>query len=161
MKNIVGLGLLALSLAAIAIVIHDRAIGYTPAGTNAALDMQSIHVRIPLPERLALVRVATGTVQGIGTVYHVRSGTLDSCDIGVFYRINKDSVASSRTRWTKDTLDMAARTDIDVPPQVKAFDDFYLVFEPSQAACSTDPQTSGELEERALLWRALPSASLI
>jgi|GEM_PF-6829227 len=101
------------------------------------------------------------TAQGVGSVLfmtteEIRASAPD-CYLGAFYRIEKAALVEggeNRTNWTLETLEAAANATTS-PPSAKEFDDFFLVFEPSQAVCSGN---SDEPRLREALWMTVTTA---
>jgi hypothetical protein len=127
------------------------------ATSTRTFNLSEFGVAITIPSSLNDLEYSVRTQQGINTVLHMIIE--DSCEIGVFYKIEKDAIPASRTNWTKDSL-AAAQGSVDGnPAQVKEFTDFYLAFEPSQATCSTkESDIETETKKRADLWNSLVTA---
>jgi hypothetical protein len=117
------------------------------------LDINELGVVLDLGERSNDYSYTTRTVQGVGTVAFVSSPLLtpaaEACELGALYRLKKEGFEQYRTRWTEETLKLAAEGG-DIPPQVKEFDDSYLIFEPSQAVCTSDQGLEVELRSALL-----------
>jgi hypothetical protein len=110
------------------------------------LKIHELSVKLPVNNRTYGYTYGTQNVLGYGTVAFVSSPKLapleDTCQLGAFYRLKKQGFEQYRTRWSEESLQTAAQAS---PPTVKEFNDSYLVFEPSQAVCSSDPARESEL----------------
>lgn len=129
------------------------------------LVLADLGIGIVRPDLLTAIELRPTMVQSVGKT--VRVSTLStnqsqSCELGVFYKIMKDGAALARTQWTEERLIAAAEEVNGVPAQVKIFQDFYLVFEPSQATCSNaDDKKQVEAAERGALWTAVSTAEIV
>lgn len=133
-------------------VVFSRNIG------SGSLVLAELGIRLNVPASLSGAAIGTSTVQAVGPVAWV---AVEECVLGAFYEIDKSDLEQPRTRWTQESLNAATKDSADVPQQAKEFDDFYLVFEPSQAACATE--RSAEKKEASLredLWRSIKTARL-
>ncbi|MBX4215615.1 hypothetical protein KW797_01560 [Candidatus Parcubacteria bacterium] len=103
-----------------------------------------------------------GTMPGVGPVAFITTGEIKAsaadCYLGSFYRISKDSLmqGTHKTRWTTESL-LAQVNPTSSPATVKEFEDFFLVFEPSQSVCSGN---SDEPRLREQVWLKVPTAKL-
>lgn len=123
------------------------------------LNLNEFGVALDLPASLSDVTYTAQTQEGIGTVLFAHAL---NCTLGAFYKIDKTArggIVETKTTWTKEKLETAQAPQGDSPAQVKEFTNFYLVFEPSQAACSSDQdRIAAESEKRTALWNALTTA---
>jgi hypothetical protein len=167
MKRILVIAVLALIAIALLAVIRPPQRDAENQGVPGAVALPDLGVSVVLPTGLEGLAVATTTVQRLGTVLHVAvppapgsGGT--ACELGVFYNVRKADLAAPGTRWNEETLRAAAAGSEGIPPQAKEFPEFYFVFEPSQAACSTDEaQMQIEIALRQALWLSVSSAMLL
>ncbi len=146
--------LLGVALLAYAVSQRDDA-----AGTPRTLNLTEFGIALDLPPSLdGLTYTARNeTPNGPGTVLHMM--TEDQCDIGAIYKIPTNAISKSGTTWTKETLEENMGPVGNNPARVKKFTDFYLVFEPSQAACSSDSEiVQQEAAQRLALWNSLVTA---
>lgn len=132
---------------------------------QAHLILTDLGIRIVRPDALTAIELRPTTVQSVGKTVRVASlssNPAQSCELGVLYTVPKSGIAEARTKWTEKTLVAASKESNGVPPQVKIFSDFYLVFEPSQATCSNaDDKKAIEATERGALWAAISSAEIV
>jgi hypothetical protein len=153
----------------VAIIVAVVIIGVVLYGTQVSSPLNSEPQRFNLNE-FGIAILVPGSVDdlayeprtqnGVGTVLHMK--VENECEIGVFYKIEKNRIAQSRTSWTRETLQAAMVATDDKPAQVKEFTDFYLVFEPSQAACSSDADTiAREQKKRTDVWSAVTTAQFM
>lgn len=162
-RALLGLGIVIVLIVAGLFAI--RADAPTTSQTDNAILLTEYGLKIPVSSPVlegTTYRVAQ--VQGLGSVLHMQSPDVknqngDPCELGAFYKIQKNAIAASRTSWTKAKLEAAMSPQNGSPAQVKSFTDFYLVFEPSQAVCATgESDIQKEQSERANLWESLKDA---
>jgi hypothetical protein len=124
--------------------------------------LTELGVRIKVPQSIASVTYRVEQVQALGPVLFMRTPDLpEGCAVGVFYRLQKSAVVPG-AQWTPETVEAATKQQGDVPPRAKAFNDFYLVFEPSQAACSADQAAiDHEVQVRQDIWSSVQTAKLL
>ena len=92
-----------------------------------------------------------------GTILEMRVD--ETCTIGAFYTVQKNALDASGNQWTEELLESAQFPSGGNPGRVKEFTDFYFVFEPSQAACSTnEADAEREAAKRLALWNSLVTA---
>jgi hypothetical protein len=128
------------------------------ATTPKTLNLAEFGIALTIPSSLRDVTYeAKDGSPGPATVLHMYvNGT---CEVGAFYEIQKNAVGKSGTPWSKETLEQFQVPMGQNPARVKEFTDFYLVFEPSQEACSSDTkQAEEEAQKRYDLWNALSTA---
>lgn len=108
---------------------------------------------ITLPLSMTDLSYGVKTVKEIGTVVWIKDESLSQagkdCELGIFYNIDKTKIGENDI-WTEEKLRAAAEGQNDAPPQVKEFNDSYLVFEPSQSTCMAN--------NRLQLWKAVQTA---
>lgn len=155
MNKRVGLFIIV-ALAAVALVafyVNTRSESTEPRTYN----LSEFGVALTVPSSLNDLAHSARTQLGINTVLHMMVD--ESCEIGVFYQIQKNAIETSRTSWTEETLEAAQGERDGQPAQVKEFTDFYLVFEPSEAPCSENERAAEEEAARRMdLWNAVVTA---
>ncbi len=130
---------------------------------QASVSLTELGVRISVPQDIANVAYRVEQVQSLGPVLFMSTPDLPpGCAVGVFYRLQKSAIAPAGSRWTAQSLAAATHSEQGVPPQAKEFGDFYLVFEPSQAACSSDQAgVDRESVVRQKVWGSTQTAELL
>lgn len=153
----------ALILIGIAIFWYSR----TTASGEETFRLGEFGVELTVSRALARdLSRTTARQEGVGDVVHITSSAFRSgdtaCPLGVFYKIDKDSIASSQTSWTEETLEMWQAAQGEEPARVKQFTDFYLVFEPSDSTCTDDAdEITAEEEAKRNLAGSLGTARYI
>jgi hypothetical protein len=133
------------------------------SGTSAKeVPLTELGVRIKVPQSIASLTYRVEQVQALGPVLFMRTPELpEGCAVGVFYRLQKSAVVPG-AQWSPETVEAATKPQGDVPPRAKVFSDFYLIFEPSQAACSADQAAvDHEAQVRQNVWSSVQTAELL
>jgi hypothetical protein len=138
--------------------------GPEPLPTRA-FDLPEIGMRIAVTDTLADLVYEPRSAPRLGTMLHMQATSILSsdgapCELGVYYTLPKGAVEVAGTLWSEERLRAATVRTEDTPPQVKEFASIYLVYEPSQAACTRDPAlVAREAAKRAALWEAIRGAT--
>jgi hypothetical protein len=130
---------------------------------RASVPLTELGLRVSVPQDIANLSYRVEQVQAIGPVLFMSTPDLpQGCAVGVFYRLQKSALGPAGSRWTAESVAAATHERQGVPPQAKEFGDFYLIFEPSQAACSSD-QAGVERESvvRQKVWGSTQTAELL
>ncbi len=143
---------------ALALLVYTLTQLTDTAPSARTFDLSEFGVAIDIPASLSdLTYEVREPTPGPGKILYMQVS--DACIIGALYQIQKNAIKSSGTPWTEKQLEEAQLPTGTEPARVKEFTDFYLVFEPSQAACATDADVAAEESEKRLaLWNALVSA---
>ena len=149
---------IALVFVALALIVY--ALGQRDNATSSAhtFNLSEFGVAIDIPGSLSdLTYEVREPTPGPGKILYMNVNGV--CTIGALYQIKKNAIATSGTPWTEKQLEEAQIPTGNDPARVKEFTDFYLVFEPSEVACSSDEdEAAQEAEKRLALWNALVTA---
>jgi hypothetical protein len=164
-RTIVTIIIIAAVIALAAFLIKPWEEDQVLEGDNRAYELQELDLALAVPPELNDLTHDERTIQGLGTVLAMRASTLPDasgtgCMLGMLYTIEKSDVGEPGARWDQAGIEAGLAGTGETPPQVKAFDEFYLIFEPSQAVCSTDEEKAEqEMTKRSALWQSLRTAT--
>ncbi len=138
------------------------------AVVNAEGGFAALGVIIPTLEALNGLAYIRQNVPNGGTSLSVSIANPETnepmCTLGVFRRIDKAELSKpngENGEWNTVTLLEGSKTKDGMPPQVKIFENFYLIFEPSDATCSVDSSTQQqETVLRRAIWDTLATAQV-
>lgn len=167
MKNIVLILVLAGIAVALLAVAKPPQKAEEPTAAPGAVALTELGVVISLPQGLSGLAVATSSNPALGTIFHI--GVLsasgkneDTCELGVFYRISKEMVVAGTAGLSQEALTALVTGSAIEPPRAKEFPEFYFIFEPAQAVCSTTPEAAQvEMALRQALWLSVGTADLL
>lgn len=154
---------LFLALAIVVILLAYLIIKRTAGET---FTLSELGMRIKVDKSLTHMTYATSTAPDLITVLHMYSPTVmineTPCRLGSFFTVPKTEAEQGGVFWTTERLQMLTQGQGDAPPQVKEFENKYLVFEPSQSACSSELETlRKEGAERLSVWKSVATAKEI
>lgn len=138
---------------------HERS---TATRIPRTLNLGELGVAIEIPGTLhdLTYTAEDDSAEGPGWVLHMYIER--TCELGSFYEIQKNAIATSGTTWTEKTLEQFQVPQGNTLSQVKEFTNFYLVFEPNNVPCATtESAVAEENKKRADLWNALTTAHYI
>lgn len=133
-------------------------------GDRRAYELDELDVVLAVPVELNDLTHDARTVSGLGSVVSMRASTLPDasgtgCTLGILYSVDKSDIGVPGARWDQAGIERGIAGTGDTPPTVKELTDSYLIFEPSQAVCSTDEaKVEQEATKRSALWQSLQTA---